>query len=546
MKNIFLSLSFFLAAAAAELDIDTPAVEQEVLIPRIQSIHLIGSMSQIGKKSEKSGLNLFGLALPGKIEELEKRLEPFLNREVTEDDIRAMKREIASFYREAGHPFVSVTVPEQTVECETLTLLVMESCVGNICVEETRWNSECKILKWFRTQTGDPLDSQVILKDLQFLNRNPFRQVDVVYTAGKDACTTDVSLVVNDRIPYRVYAGFDNSGVNVLGQNRWFSGFNAAGLWGLDHLFSAQYTSSPHQRTFHAVTVHYTAPLSWRHTLVVYGGYSWLKAPLFFGIDNNGSSAQASLRYEIPLNPSRNFVHEAACGADYKRTNNTLETAGEGTQLISHAVNLFQCQGSYNLGFSTNATELTFLAEAFFSPGHWLPNQSKPDYDELRPGANPLYFYSRSALSFLWKAPYRFEWVSLLRGQFSSGALLPSEQFGLGGYDTVRGYQERTVNADNAIIVNGEMHLPYFSVFRKNKCDKDRFYVLAFFDYALGSNYRRQESEPGSQWLMGAGPGVRWYIGRYITFRGDWGFKLHKDAYPGSKSRFHFSAIASY
>lgn len=40
------------------------------------------------------------------------------------------------------------------------------------------------------------------------------------------------------------------------------------------------------------------------------------------------------------------------------------------------------------------------------------------------------------------------------RGQLASTNLLPSEQMGLGGYNSVRGYLERQVNVDNGLIVN--------------------------------------------------------------------------------------------
>ena len=48
--------------------------------------------------------------------------------------------------------------------------------------------------------------------DLDWANRNPFRQVEAVFGPGKDLGLTDVNIQVMDRKPWQVYAGYANSG----------------------------------------------------------------------------------------------------------------------------------------------------------------------------------------------------------------------------------------------------------------------------------------------------------------------------------------------
>ncbi len=62
------------------------------------------------------------------------------------------------------------------------------------------------------------------------------------------------------------------------------------------------------------------------------------------------------------------------------------------------------------------------------------------------------------------------QWVRLLapdtlllvRGdiQLADGSLLPSEQFGLGGQETVRGYRQDALLTDNGTLLSTELRIP--------------------------------------------------------------------------------------
>lgn len=54
------------------------------------------------------------------------------------------------------------------------------------------------------------------------------------------------------------------------------------------------------------------------------------------------------------------------------------------------------------------------------------------------------------------------------QGQIASRNLLSSEQLGLGGLYTVRGYDERILNTDNGLFLSGELALSSIQVLHKN------------------------------------------------------------------------------
>jgi hemolysin activation/secretion protein len=69
---------------------------------------------------------------------------------------------------------------------------------------------------------------------------------------------------------------------------------------------------------------------------------------------------------------------------------------------------------------------------------------------------------------------------------------------------------------------------------------------LIFFDYG-GGNYTK--SIPGqNNWLQiySVGPGVRYRIQNYLSFRFDWGYQLKTAPFTGMKNKVHLGLMLSY
>ena len=128
---------------------------------------------------------------------------------------------------------------------------------------------------------------------------------------------------------------------------------------------------------------------------------------------------------------------------------------------------------------------------------------------------------------------------------------MPTEQYGLGGYNTVRGYDERAANGENAYVFNTELRTPPGSIFKifGNQEVDDSIQFLAFFDYGFTGNIKPPSGSTTQQdfWLMSVGPGLRYNIDRFVSVRFDWGFQLHR-APIGSVtgSRAELSVTAAY
>lgn len=539
----FLLIHSALACAAPS----APASEQSQPLIAIKAIVLLGpSAPELTPEQlqHMQGVQWIGVDLPGSKQNLQKELEPLLDHHaITIDSVKEIQTKIKDFYKNASHPFVLIQVPPQDVTEGVLQFRILETHVGNVSVEGNSWHSGRVLKQFLGLKKGDEIDTDEIRENLYFINRDPFLQADLIYSQGKEDYTTDVTLAIKERSPIQLYAGVDNTGIESVGRNRWFMGFNWGNAFGLGHQLAYQYTASYNRNQFQAVTVQYIAPLTWHHILNVYGGYSVVNPHFSFPTTrNHGWSCQGSLRYEIPLPMYSHLEHNVIVGGDFKRTNNTFEFSDVSPR-ASHNVNLTQLLVEYKGSYSQNSFQFDFDGELFFSPGSWLPDQSKHAYQSLRRGGSPTWVYFRGALSYLQRLPANWALYLLSRGQIASNNLLPSEQYGIGGYDTVRGYEQRTLNKDTAFLSTLEVRTPQISIFKKHV---DGLQFLAFVDYGWGTDHTAEIPGFKTNYLLGTGPGIRYVYDTYLTMRFDVGAKLHKKHFNGGLAMIHFSVIGSF
>lgn len=531
----------------------------------LQGVVLIPSQDYAEYCSTKGvrGLKAYDLCVPGGAACLAEAIEPFfMGRPLTNELLQELKEQIVLYYRDHNRPVVSVYVPEQQVENGVLKLVVMEGCVGQVAASGNRWFSNWLYESFIRLGPGDAITADTLLTDVAWLNRNPFRNVDVIFTPGCEVGTTNIELVVCDRCPIQLYVGADNTGTDATGVDRIYAGATWGNAFWLDHIATYQYTTSHCFREFQSHTFHYTAPVFWRHLLLLFGGYSSVHpASGEFG-GSNGSFFQSSVRYVVPFGCNYNaHIQEWSVGFDYKYfDNNLFFTSDEGLELITEPVDLSQFVIGYAYACENACQRFSFNFDLYGSPGKLLPKEEDVRYQKLSPGSQVRYLYGKVTMGETLYLPWDLTGSLLGRFQLASHNLLPSERFGLGGFDTIRGYDERIFNVDSAFVFNAELRSPCLSLidlFGGESCCCDEMLFLIFFDYGIGW-LNSQEQLAGfafpegqgfgkAEYLMSFGPGWRYTINCYLSARVDWGIKLHRlPEIDTSNSHWHVGLVLSY
>jgi hemolysin activation/secretion protein len=557
MKGISAVLLVLLAAAvpgAAQdfVEGETPDYS-EVIVAKLYGLVMVPNPDMVVKEGLFGVKGVMNKGVPLLDDPAFKaRMAKFLNKPLTMASRGEILNEIVYYFREHGRPFVDVSLMPQDVTDGVLQILVLQAKVGGVRVMGGHWFSGDSMAKQVRSKAGDALDANAIAQDLDWLNRNPFRQVDLVYVKGDEFGQANLLLRETDRFPVTAYLGYDDSGTQVTQNYRLSTGVNWGNAFGGDRQLDYNFLTSPDFQSFRAHSASFTQPLPWRHLLTVFGSYADIRADLPAPFNLGGYNWQTSIRYEVPLPATVAFKQSVTAGFDFKKSNNNLTFGG--IAVFNTATEIAQWSLGYTAQLKDDWGNTSIRATGFYSSGGLAGDNNDAAFQASRAESRADYVYGKLELNRSTKLPYDFMLVDLVTLQFSDANLQASEQLGFGGYDTIRGYDTRVYNSDNGYIVSTELRTPSmralssFSETRGLSSLGDLWQLLAFVDYGEGSNHLRLPGEAAEVQLWSAGPGVRYNIGRYLTVRADYGWQLLNQAQAGRPyaSRAHLSAIVRY
>jgi hemolysin activation/secretion protein len=478
-------------------------------------------------------------------------VQPFIGQPVTIDALDNLSNAVVIYYRAHDRPIVNVFAPQQNITNGYVQIVVAEGHVGDVRSGGAKWFSNDDLRDDLRLHACDPISGHMLREDLDWMNRNPFHQSDLVFGPGDSPGLTDLTLKTADRFPARVFAGYDDAGNQYTGDYRYFAGFNYGDFLGLDQQLSYQFSTAEDTNEFTAHAGSWVIPLPWRHVLTIYGSYGQSSAnvPGTSGLfHSSGTSWQTSFRYEVPLRAPANLTHSLVAGFDFKSSNNNLAFGGMPVVSDTYA-DTAQIVVGYQAAYTDRYGSTTGSVMAYLSPGGLTSNDSTQDYQAQRYGAKPYYEYGQLNLQRVTTLPANFTWTERGELQISDANLLPSEQIALGGYDTVRGYDEREANGDSGFFLSSEIDTPPISLGNLVglAAATDQLQFLGFVDYGGVSLHQPGPSDtnPNAN-LLGVGPGVRWAISPYMSFRFDYGWQLISTGYDSRyDSRGHIGLVMS-
>lgn len=523
--------------------------------PALKGVVIVGSRDEVKTKGNVTADGV--IVGPGSQLDLMRSIEfkamiqPLLGQPINAYNIGRLQREIIMFYRKNAHPLVDVLLPDQeSVGNGVLQVFVLEGKLGKVTVEGNKYYKSSLFTDTVRLRAGDTINGEKLLSDIDWMNRNPGRFVDVAFRQGEKVGESDVVLRVKERYPLRGFVGYENTGARLAGEDRLFAGFNWFNAFGLDHRLSYQYTTDTDFDLLHAHNITYEIPLPWRHTLSFYGGYADSKADLPAPLSLRGSSLQMSGRYEIPLGRIGNFSHLMNFGLDFKRLDNTLEFGG--FPVFGGNLDIFQIAAQYRTECIDSWGTTALKLDGYFSPGGITQNNSDAAFQTYRGApASASYAYTKVTLERMTKLPADFSWVFRAAGQVSSKNLPTSEQLGLGGSLGPRGYDEREANGDNGYVLINELqtpNLPLFSMIDKKAGDQLK--LLAFLDYGEVQYVDVLASQDPHVQLMSVGVGLRYQFRTNLSVRFDYGWQLTDTGplvpHSPDNSRGHISAVLSF
>ncbi|MDX6766628.1 MAG: ShlB/FhaC/HecB family hemolysin secretion/activation protein [Candidatus Methylacidiphilales bacterium] len=542
-----------------EVDRVKPPPSSEVtddteLIKELKGLWFTSRKEEILAAGRKQPLGVTVSALPLlDVPEVRQKLGSRIGGPVSLKRLNELVKEIVAIYRDHDLPVVDVLIPEQDITTGLVQILVLEGRVEDVRSEGNRWFSDRRITGPVRLTRGGRILSRPLVEDIQLLNRNPFREVEVLFTPGEGPGMTDVVLKTQDRFPVRFYTGYEDTGNDITAEERLIFGFNWGNAFGLDHTFNYQYSISPDLLASRSHALSYEIPVFRDHRLTGYMSYSQASADVTGagvpGLETDGTSFQSGFRYRHQLPGSQgNFRHALTTGLDQRRVDNDLFSGS--LTLNAEQTEIFQAVAGYGMDW-TDPTGgfLRFEMTGFFSPGGVGNFNSPQAFEKSRAFSDPSYTYVRFQAERRQPLFWGFEAQARINSQLADTNLLSTEQLGIGGYSSVRGYAESEIRGDEGWYINLELYTPPVKFDRifdwTGHAAELRF--LGFWDYGQVGNVKLLEDENPDGELSSAGGGLRLFIDRYFSARMDYGFQLLDSGFNKRfDSRIHLGLIFSY
>lgn len=551
---VLFNLAGVRAASPAETEIATTPPPQiphtvagddnKVLLPSLKGLVFIASRDAL-RKNGRDDTGIVTTDVPDiSADAFAAIMEPYIGQPVTLASLREITRKTVLYLRQHDRPLVDVMMPEQDISSGTVQILVLEGRLGKVEVEGNEWFPRETYVAAIRTQPGEVIAGRKVLEDVGWLNQNPFRRVDLVYSRGEKSGETNIILRAHDRKPWRFYGGLDDTGNELTDQLRINLGVNAGNLFGKGYQGSYQLSASPDFDKMVSNVAMLVMPLPSRHTLTVFGSYATSRPDLpdqLFALE--GKAWQLSGRYRFALPEMQHLEQDITIGLDIKTTNNDL--AFGGTRVLDQSTQVIQLLGDYGVHRNWDSGNVT-NAEAVLalSPGGITDKNSDAAFKAARSYASADYAYLNLHVEHIMPLSSGVTWN--LRGslQWASTNLLPSEQLGLGGRGSVRGFEEREVNGDSGVQFSSEWVWP---AIRRHGIPGDlRF--LAFVDGGQASINKPVPGERDSISILGAGFGFDYNFGSNIRASLVWGQQLKQSHQSpvDQHGRVHFGITVAY
>jgi hemolysin activation/secretion protein len=141
-------------------------------------------------------------------------------------------------------------------------------------------------------------------------------------------------------------------------------------------------------------------------------------------------------------------------------------------------------------------------------------------FDSVRQGAKPDYSVFRYSGNLGWQFESDWQVRAQFSGQYTHTRLVPGEQFGIGGMNSVRGFAERALADDRGYQANLELYTPDL---RQELGLTEGVGLRLVFFHDFGHVWRIDPlpGELPQAGLSGTGMGVRWSIDKAFALRLD-------------------------
>lgn len=506
-------------------------------------------------------------------EQLESETSSLVGKERTFGDVQKALETVEKIYARLGYSAVQIVLPEQELEKGEIRFQVIEAKLGRVIVEGNKFFDEANIRASLPSlQSGEAPNINAIARNLRVANESPSKQTTVLLRSGQEEAMVDAVARVVDEDPLKGSITIDSTGNKKSGRLRTGYGFQNSNAFGLDHVFTFQAVTSPYADVDPQYNKSHYPNALWSKDVQIFGAsyriplynsgdmldFSWaysnVSTGTVAGFNITGIGGVAGVRYTKNLDRIDDYEHRLSVAYDLRAYNNRgIRPTGSTVQVVPdltvHPISV-QYSGSLRKSDSETSFSLGFTRNI---PGGWDGHGTEFCTSRSVTVAGSGHFECASPNFFIWRWAFNHN-VSLgddwqgrigMNGQYTRDMLVPGEQFGVGGVDSVRGFLEREVTNDVGYRGSIEVYTPDFG--KWTTLNGARLRAVFFLDWGGVLRNRPSAAELHGQHIASYGAGLRFSLNNNIVFRTDYGIVADRGGNQGVRDGFlTFSASYVY
>jgi hemolysin activation/secretion protein len=456
-------------------------------------------------------------------EELAAVTQPFTG-SVSFAQLLQVRSAVTQLYIDKGYITSGAFLPEQTLQNGQVTIQVIEGRLSEINVNGLGRLNPKYVRDRVRLAAGVPVNVNDLVQGLQLLQLDPhIANISAELSAGVNPGESILELELVQAPSFNAQMDLNNGRVPSVGSFRRQVTLQDNTLFGQGDNMLVRYGNTDGSN---AVDVEYTYPVNPRNgtvrLLFSHSDSRIIEEPFdVLGIRSTGQTWEVAYRQPIFQTPTQEFATGLSLGHRSTATSLLLPNDDDrvGFPLSEGANEEGKTRVSvlrFTQEWTKRGANQVVGARSQFNVGlNWLgatDNPASPDSE----------FFSWQGQA-QWVRQLAPDTLLLLRGnlQLADRPLLSLEQFGLGGFESIRGYRQDQLLTDNGLYGSIEARIPIFRIPKIQSVAQ----ITPFLDWGTGWN-SGDRADPEDKTLASIGLGLRWQFSDWATARLEWGIPL--------------------
>ncbi|BAY09014.1 ShlB/FhaC/HecB family hemolysin secretion/activation protein [Calothrix sp. NIES-2098] len=466
-------------------------------------------------------------------DEIFKLKQPLENKKITFEQLLQLRSQITELYVRKGYITSGAFIPNnQNVANGVVQIQVVEGELEDIYIEGLQRLQSAYVRSRIQRFAGTPLNKNSLEEALQLLQIDPvIERVNAELIAGSTSGSNILRVKITESPAFHAGVIFANDQSPSVGSEQGSVFVAHDNLLGLGDEFSAEYGITEGLDMYN---LSYSVPFNALDGTigVRYSNSSSRIIESEFRELNIKSEAETlsfNVRQPLIYTPNKEFALSLAFDLRRSQTfilNDIPFSFTEGPEDGKSRVTVIRFSQDW---LQRNANTV-LAARSQFSFGIDAIDATINDS-----GTDGRFFSWVGQFQWVQRLSPRILMLAKINTQLTPDSLLTLEKISIGGVETVRGYRQNQLVADNGVVGGVEVRIPLTS-------NVETLQLLPFFD--IGTVWNNRDRNPDTQTLASLGLGLQWQPISGLVLRADYGLPLIGTSDRGSSLQdngFNFS-----